>query len=133
FRVQESRNKYRNKILSGPSVICSCCGGLFNHESITPYSEERLVNLQVPHDIIAACPKRDVANFVNLCSTCKKYVVTQKTLPKVCLAKYPFPDVPEELLRLTPLEERMISTRIPFMNIRPLGYGQTGQQWGIRG
>jgi hypothetical protein len=65
-----------------------------------------------------------------LCGTCYNAVRTKKNwkIPKLCLSNgFAFPDLPPCLTNLTALEERLVSPRIPFMQIRSLGYcGQSG-------
>ena len=71
-----------------------------------------------------------VLNTIKLCSTCNKKV-PNRTLPTLCLSKYPLPPIPDELKVLKALEERMVAARIPFMNIRTLSH--TDEQFGLQG
>ena len=42
---------------------------------------------------------------------------------QICLANgLDFPEIPDCLKGLTPIEERLIMPKLPFMTIRPLGY-----------
>lgn len=69
----------------------------------------------------------------NLCTTCHQNVTGKaKKYPKFCIKTswLEFPEIPEELRDITPLEERCISCRIVFMKIYALSYDR---QFGIRG
>ena len=52
-----------------------------------------------------------------------KNAITKKNVPKICLANgLDFPEIPNCLKCLTPIEELLIMPRLPFTTIRPLGY-----------
>ena len=58
----------------------------------------------------------------NFCATCKNAIV-KKNVPKICLANgLDFPEIPDCLKDLTPIEERLIMPRLSFITIRPLGF-----------
>ena len=61
-----------------------------------------------------------------ICHTCSNALRSNK-IPRLSTAnKMGFPEKPNEL-QLYPLEERLISLRIPFMQIRQLPRGGGGQ------
>jgi hypothetical protein len=65
-----------------------------------------------------------------LCSTCRKQCIAGK-VPKLSLANgLNYPKIPDCLLGLTCLEERLVSPRIPFMQIGSLG---VDRQCGLKG
>ncbi|KAL8567302.1 hypothetical protein ACOMHN_023345 [Nucella lapillus] len=65
-----------------------------------------------------------------ICHTCHSSI-RKGAAPRLSLGRgLDFPDVPAEVARLTPLEERLVSPRIPFMQIRPLG---VDRQHGLKG
>ena len=58
---------------------------------------------------------------ITLCSTCAR-AIKLGSIPKLALSNgFEFPKIPDELKDLTTLEERMVSARLPFMQIRSLG------------
>ena len=58
-----------------------------------------------------------------ICSTCHSNLKVGK-IPSCAKAnKMTFPEKPDALKNLTPLEERLISPRIPFMQVRELPSG----------
>jgi hypothetical protein len=57
--------------------------------------------------------------------------LTSVHVPRLCVSNgLHFSEIPDYLPQLAPLEERLVSPRIPFINIRPLGLDK---QFGIRG
>jgi hypothetical protein len=52
-------------------------------------------------------------------------------VPRLCLKNgLEFPTIPQELLNLTTLEERLVALRLPFIQIRALGIDK---QCGMKG
>ncbi|KAK3922139.1 ATP-dependent DNA helicase [Frankliniella fusca] len=66
----------------------------------------------------------------NVCSTCANYLKKGKVPHFAVVNGLLFEPLPEELTGLTTLEERLVSARIPFMQIRELGYQK---QLGLKG
>jgi hypothetical protein len=64
------------------------------------------------------------SNKFSFCKTCSRSIKSGKK-PKASITNgLDFPELPECLKGLTPLEERLISPRLPFMIIKSLGYGR---------
>ena len=126
----KSIEKYIKAIKEGPTWICSSCGGLWFRKSITIYTEKSMLkhkNLTTNWNEICQIKIND--NIV-LCSTCKNGIFNNR-IPKLALINgLQFPEIPEVLQNLTPLEERLISPRLPFMQIRHLGIDK---QFGLHG
>lgn len=70
--------------------------------------------------------------FGEFCSTCAKYI-TQGNVPRLAIVNgLVFPDIPEVLKQLTPMEERLVSPRHVFLKIVRKGQG-LGFQHGLVG
>lgn len=68
---------------------------------------------------------QQVDGLFKLCGTCKKDICDTKDskIPRLCLGNgFRLPVLPTCLMDLMPLEERLVSPRIPFMQIRSLGF-----------
>ena len=142
YRTKENENKktfrncyenlkgnYESSIRSGPIHLCGSCGGMFFKKSIKFYEITKLVELVEEKDIVDNLIKFD-DRYIQLCYTC--FISFRKGIvPKLCLLNgLEFPPIPDELKDLTELEERLISPRLPFMQIRELGIDK---QYGLRG
>ncbi|KAK3915864.1 putative HTH-type transcriptional regulator YuaB, partial [Frankliniella fusca] len=66
----------------------------------------------------------------NVCSTCANHLKKGKIPHFAAINGLVFDTLPQELTGLTNLEERLVSARIPFMQIRELGYQK---QLGLKG
>ncbi|XP_049514189.1 uncharacterized protein LOC125941262 [Dermacentor silvarum] len=66
-----------------------------------------------------------------ICSSCKDSLVAGKVPPMSVSYGYRYPAKPDHLPSLNPVEERLISPRLPFMSIRRLTHGSG--QYGIKG
>ncbi|KAK3916895.1 putative HTH-type transcriptional regulator YuaB, partial [Frankliniella fusca] len=66
----------------------------------------------------------------NVCSTCVNHLKKGKVPHFAAKNGLVFDPLPQELTGLTTLEERLVSARIPFMQIRELGYQK---QLGLKG
>jgi PIF1-like helicase/Helitron helicase-like domain at N-terminus/UvrD-like helicase C-terminal domain len=123
--------EYELNIRYGPTHVCNSCGGLWFRSSIATFGLQDLV-VKVGHELVGkaihldACQQR-----ITLCMTCRRDLLNG-LIPRLCLYNgLEFPEIPEELCGLTQLEERLVSPRIPFMQIRPLSY--VDKQYGLKG
>ena len=113
---------FHNSIKSGPEYICTCCDQLcfqFSVKKCTPHFCELC-----PQSIRNMCITgvKSVGNNEWICSTCEQSL-KQRRLPACAKANFmTFPTKPD-FLNLTQLEERLISPRTPFMQIRELPRG----------
>ena len=138
LRMQKNRDKYKNnfdsmksnyesKIKEEPIHIYSCCGGLWFEYSIREFTVEMLINKELEKEFIATvCYLKNT--IIKLCVTCRKHILLNK-VPDLCLSNgLEFYEIPD-CLKITESEERLISSRIPFMVIRSLGYSK---QFGLK-
>ncbi|XP_078383840.1 uncharacterized protein LOC144666317 [Oculina patagonica] len=115
-------NLFHNNIKRGPEYICTCCDQLWYKSSVVKCNANKYK--ACPQDVVDSCVTglRSVDDIEWICSTCDTNLKKGK-LPSCSKAnKMSFPKKPE-LLSLTPLEERLVSPRIPFMQIRELPRG----------
>lgn len=109
-------NSFHNSIKRGPEYICTCCDQLWYRSSFVKCDANKYKACS--QDVIASCVTgvKSVDNTEWIWSTCDSNLKKSK-LPSCSKAnKMSFPKKPE-LLNLTPLEERLISPRIPFMQL----------------
>ena len=121
--VSLSIKQFHKNITVGPEYVCTCCDQLWYKCSV------RKCN----HTLYPSCPK-DILNLslsgvksVNdtewICSTCHSNLQSGR-MPSCAKANSMcFPELPKPLKNLSPLEERLISPRIPFMQVRELPSG----------
>lgn len=114
-------------VSKGPYYICTSCSQVFFKHSVVKISRskfsERLLNI---------CTSGAVSVEGNeyICNQCNDYLKKGNIPPLSCGNGLSFPAIPPELNGLTQLEERFISPRIPFMQIREL---PRGGQLGLKG
>ena len=121
-------NNYENSIREGPIHLCYSCEGLFFAKSISSYRKNELSKF-IEDDTISQIIRYH-NDSIQLCVTCLDSI-KRGAIPKLCVVNgLEFPPIPEELADLTELEERLISPRLPFMQIRELGIDK---QYGIKG
>ena len=109
--------------------MCTCCQQLWFEHSVRPISSLDKVSLD------KTFLKKCTTNYVSvndeewICNTCLNNI-KQLKVPKMSVKNcMQLPDKPQEL-DLSNLEERLISLRIPFMQIRSLA---SGGQFALRG
>ena len=118
-------NEYERAIQEGPTYVCVCCGLLFFKEGLHRISMDR-----IKEDIINLIVFLKELPIHYLCVTCGRYAYKGE-IPKLALSNgFEFPDIPDELLDLTRLEERLVCPRIPFLRIMKL-YPQKGLKGNI--
>lgn len=113
-------NKFHADFSKGPDYICTSCSQVFFKHSVVKISRsnfsERLLN---------TCTSGAVSVEGNeyICNQCNDYLKKGNIPPLSRGNGLSFPAIPPELDGLTQLEERLISPRIPFMQIRELPRG----------
>ena len=115
-------NTFHEKISCGPEYICTCCDQLWYKSSVTKCNANNYSKCQ--QNIVQSCITgvKSVDNTEWICNACHLNIKEGK-LPQCSKANgMGFPNKPS-VLDLTPLEERLISPRIPFMLIRELPRG----------
>lgn len=99
--------QFHSSVNTGPSFVCKSCSQIWFKHSVrkaTGICEDFLIK----HGF----QKQDI-----ICNTCHKYLKAEKVPPCSFINGLKFPSKPPEL-NITPLEERLIAPRIPFMQLR---------------
>jgi hypothetical protein len=124
-KCETAIEKFYSDIKQLPNYICTCCRRLLYRRSMNKVSD---LNTEVTHMCITG--KKSVNDIEWICSTCLSYVKKDKIPPQAnCNLMEVFPQ-PEVLKKLTTLERRLVSRRIPFMKLLAL---PKGKQSGIKG
>ena len=129
FSFKEAVDKF-NEALSTCSYVCSCC-----HQTWFKQSVKEINSLNKTESLDLSLLKQcltgytSVANYEWICNTCL-FNIRQGKIPKLSYINgMKFPQKRPEL-DLNNLEERLISLRIPFMQIRALN---SGGQFSLKG
>lgn len=109
-----------------PKYVCVCCEGLFFRKSVSKANLALQTRLR---------PARTNIKTDWICSTCRLHAEKNKTnLPRMAVDNgFQFPEIPDFMLDLTPLEERMLAPILMFMQIRPLMPNSLNPQLGLKG
>jgi len=114
--------EFNKHVKWGPNQVCLCCKGLWFPSQVTEISrafvESKASLLNHSSDLLSD------DNKLQLCSTCLRNIALGKKPKFAIINGLDFPDLPPCLKGLTPLEERLISPRLPFMVIKSLGVGR---------
>ena len=123
-------NKFNDSISGSCSYVCTCCQQLWFKQSVKDVST-LLASTSFDTNLLKRC-KTDFISEEGIewiCSTCICNI-KQGKMPKLSVINgMEFPEKPAEL-NLNNLEERLISLRIPFMQIRSLN---SGGQFSLKG
>lgn len=113
-------SNFHRVISHGPEYICISCNQVFFKHSVSEFNLNRLSST-----LVNSCTTSitSVENKKWICIQCKKYLNDDKVPPCSVGNGFKFPCMPKELQGLTKLEERLISPRIPFMQIKELPRG----------
>ena len=113
--IKECIKQFHSSIAVGPSFVCTCCHQTWFRKSVC-----MLKNISLSTSSRLHCTKFISVNDEEwICHTCIGALRDGK-VPKLSVANgMKWPDKPAEL-DLHQLEERLISLRIPFMQIREL-------------
>ena len=114
---------FHKSIGVGPEYICMCCIQLWYKSSVTQCKASLYKSCS--REILTLCPTgvKSVDNTEWICSTCHSNLKAGKLPTYAKVNKMTFPEKPDVLKDLTPLEERLISPRIPFMLVCKLPRG----------
>ena len=135
-KKEAKRTSYSNRVVeyerimkNGHDRVCVCCGQLFAEIGIVVNPQQCILAIEKDPQLIVVRQIGWIPDL-QLCITCSQAIGKGK-VPKLCLANgLDFPPIPEELKGLSQLEHRLISARIPFMQLREL---RPTTQLGIRG
>ena len=124
---------YESNIKEGPIHPCFCCDRLFFKKSIIKTTKSNLllkgcVTTFLDQLVFQSYKHSEGLQF---CSTCNASI-RQKKVPRLCVnaSNLAFPHIPDIVKKLSPLEERCVAPRIPFMKLYALG---VDRQFGLRG
>ena len=107
----------------GPEYICTCCNQLWYRSSVTQCNASLYQSCSRKILDLCLTGLKSIDKIEWICATCHSNLKAGK-LPTCAKAnKMTFPEKPDVLKDLTPLEERLISPRIPFMQVRELPSG----------
>ena len=124
--VEKCIELFHSSTSTGPIYVCSCCHQTWFSESMTQV--ERLTsNLSFQPGILTGM--KSVQDKEWICRTCLSNIKKNKVPKLSVLNGMKWPNKPAQL-NLHPLEERLISLRIPFMQIREL---PKGRQYCVKG
>ena len=115
------------KISVGPYYICTSYRQTFFKHSVCKFSL-----LEVPVALKTKCIAgiSSIQGKEWICNQCSSYLKKKQIPPCSIGNNLSFPEIPSELAGLTPLEYRLLSPRIPFMQMKEL---PRGGQLGIKG
>ncbi|XP_071138424.1 uncharacterized protein [Mytilus edulis] len=111
---------FKTKINEGPTYICTSCQQTWFCDSVV---SAKTIKMNTPANMSHCFTNfKSVQHIEWICHTCLN-AIKRKKIPRFAIAnKMGFPQKPKEL-NLYPLEERLLSLRIPFMQIRQLPRG----------
>ena len=115
---------FHKNISVGPLFVCSCCHQTWFRHSVSSVS---CLNEKQQQKFLTGL--KSVSNEEWICTTCKRNIFDGNVPKLSVLNGNRWPDKPKEL-ELFPLEERLISLRIPFMQMREL---PRGRQLSVKG
>ena len=114
---------FKKNIRVGPEYICTCCDQLWYRSSVTECNASLYKSCS--REILNLCLTgfKSIDDTEWICSTCHSNLKAGKLPSCAKVNKMTFPEKPDVLKDLTPLEERLLSPRIPFMQMRELPSG----------
>eukprot|EP00105_Crassostrea_gigas_P014661 XP_011431404.1 PREDICTED: uncharacterized protein LOC105331065 [Crassostrea gigas] len=124
--IKDCIRHFHEQIRYGPIFVCSCCQQTWFKESVSKVENTNLDDYSKRKFLTSTA---SVDNLEWICNTCYSSMRENK-IPKLSVFNgMMWPLKPVEL-DLFPLEERLVSLRIPFMQIREL---PRGGQYSVRG
>ena len=123
--IKECIKQFHSSIAVGPLFVCTCCHQTWFRKGVC-----MLKNINLPTSSRLYCTKFTSVNDEEwICHTCVGAIRDGKVTKLSVANGMKWPDKPPEL-DLHQLEERLISLRIPFMQIREL---PRGGQYSLKG
>ena len=121
--IPKATELFHQNISVGPEYICTCCDQLWYRSSVSKCNPTLYQSCTKEILDLRLTGLKSIDNTEWICGTCHSNLKGGK-LPTCAKAnKITFPEKPDVLKDLTPLEERLISPRIPFMQVRELPSG----------
>ena len=124
--VEKCIELFHSSTSTGPIYVCTCCHQTWFSESMTKV-ESLTSNVSFQPGILTGM--KSVQDKEWICRTCLSNIKKNKVPKLSVLNGMKWPEKPAQL-NLHPLEERLISLRIPFMQIREL---PRGRQYCVKG
>ena len=118
--VEKCIELFHSSTSTGPIYVCSCCHQTWFSESMTKV-ESLKSNVSFQPGILTGM--KSIQDKEWICRTCLSNIKKNKVPKLSVLNGMKWPNKPAQL-NLHPLEERLISLRIPFMQIRELPRGR---------
>ena len=120
--VEEVSKVFLSAVKEGPDYICACCHRLMYRKTVLEFNISKYTKAPEEFATMSVCTS--AKDKVWLCKTCD-YALRRGRMPAQANAnKLDLEDVPTELSDLNPLEERLVSLRIPFMKMVALPCGK---------
>jgi hypothetical protein len=112
--------QFQDIVSSGPDYVCSSCTQTFFRHSVSEVSRVTCVSMELKSCYLTGY--KSIGNKEWVCNTCKSSL-SKGHAPSVWVNNgLKFPTRPEEL-NITNLEERLVSPRLPFMQLREMPRG----------
>lgn len=123
FAIEKLLKKFKSKVSQGPEYVCSSCSQTFFKHSVVNIDAINVSDAN-PDNFIHKCLTgiKSVNNYEWVCVTCLQSIKLKKIPACSHANNLKFPLKPPEL-DLTPLEERLVAPRLPFMQIREMPRG----------
>lgn len=120
-RQKDMVSLFHHLVSSGPDYVCSCCTQTYFHHSVHQVS--KIVSVSQAFMKLYLTNYYSVEQKEWLCETCLNAMKKGK-IPKFWIQNgLKFPSVPPDLQVLSNLEERLVSPRLPFMQLREMPRG----------
>ena len=121
--MEENLQIFNKSVAQGPTYVCTCCQQLWFNYSVSNVENMVLNKPDVISLFEKCCTHYISVNYIEwICNTCRQSIHAGK-IPKLSiLSGMGFPEKPP-VLDLYPLEEHLVSPRIPFMQIQNLPCG----------
>lgn len=115
LQISNVIHRFNLAVHDGPLYICTSCSQTWFKEGVVRFNSVKM-STRLKDKCIQGI--KSVQNVEWLCLTCKKHLISGK-IPECSVGNdMKFPTIPNELVGLSQLEQRLISPRIPFMSIR---------------
>ena len=118
--IEEISQVFTSAVKEGPDYICTCCHRLMYRKTVLEFKTTKYTKAPAEFANIYTSAK----DKVWVCKTCD-YALRRGRVPAQAKAnKLDLEDIPVELSDLNPLEDRLLSLRIPFMKMVALPCGK---------
>lgn len=124
------KQKFEKSIQDGPLYICTSCNRLLYRKSVKCFSMKNYQHCIDTALNLGLTECESIDGIESICSTCDKSFRSGRIPSQSVGNGLHLDDIPKDLRELSPLKERMISKRLPFMHIVNL---PRGGQKGIKG